>query len=213
MSYSLDCPLCGAIADYFSTFREISYYRCNYCKSVFMDPADHLNFEDEKLRYDQHNNDVNDAGYRKFAKPIVDKIKEDYDHDHAGLDYGAGPGPVAAVLLEEEGFRKIERYDPFYWPDKKALQKKYDFIICCEVIEHLRFPSENFSLLRSLLLPGGSLYCMTVLYDDSLDFEQWYYKNDPTHVFFYHRKALEWIKEKYNFNKLNVINRLICLKS
>lgn len=212
MSFKLKCNLCETEAGYLTAFRGKTYYHCHNCQSVFMDPAGHLTCDAEKIRYDQHNNDVNDPGYQKFVKPLVEKVKTECNQNDKGLDYGAGPGPVAAVLLEESGYKKIKKYDPFYWPDHGVLQEKYNFIICCEVIEHFRSPSKNFSFLRSLLLPGGSLFCMTVLYDESIDFNSWYYKNDPTHVFFYHRKTLELIKRHFNFKDLLIENRLICLK-
>ncbi len=176
-----------------------------------MDPAVHLPPEAEKSRYDEHNNDVNDAGYRNFVKPLVDTVLSKFTPGAAGLDYGAGPGPVAAVMLKEKGYQ-VELFDPYYWSDSRLLEKKYDFIICCEVIEHFYWPAREFHLLRSLLRPGGSLMCMTETIDDTFDFGQWYYKNDPTHVFFYHPRALRWIKEKYEFSILTVRKRVIHLE-
>lgn len=174
-----------------------------------MDPAMHLTLDEEKKRYDQHNNDVNDPGYRQFVKPLVDKVLQDYSPQAKGLDFGAGPGPVATVMLREKDFHEIAIYDPIYRPDRALLDDRFYFIICIEVIEHFRFPFEYFKLLRSLLLPAGSLYCMTALYDDDIDFEQWYYKNDPTHVFFYHRNALQWIKKQFSFSEIFIKDRLI----
>ncbi len=171
----------------------------------------YLSTADEKKRYNEHNNDVGDPGYRKFVKPLVEKVQHKFSPEAAGLDYGAGPGPVSTVLLKEKGF-KIELYDPFYWNDRSALDKKYDFIICCEVIEHFHAPAKEFKLLRSLLQPHGSLYCMTEIYTDDLDFSHWHYKNDPTHVFFYHRHTLRWIKKECGFSKLTIDQRVIHLE-
>ncbi|MGO1820189.1 MAG: hypothetical protein ACTH0S_10965 [Senegalia sp. (in: firmicutes)] len=58
---------------------------------------------------------------------------------------------------------------------------------------------------------GGSIFCMTSLYDEDIDFKNWYYKNDETHVFFYHKKALEWIKNEFNFSDLAIDEKLIKL--
>lgn len=52
---------------------------------------------------------------------------------------------------------------------------------------------------------------MTELYHVGIDFEQWRYKNDPTHVFFYHEKALAWIVTHMSFSKLDINQRLIRL--
>lgn len=89
------------------------------------------------------------------------------------------------------------------------LKFKYNYIICCEVIEHFHFPQKEFTLLRSLLKPGGILYCMTEIYSEDIDFINWHYKNDPTHVFFYHKDALKWIQEHFRFSEVKKKNRLI----
>ncbi len=213
MDSRLNCLLCGSSTDLILKFRDKCYYRCTNCLSVMLDPAFFISSQEEKQRYEEHNNDVYDQGYRKFVMPLVEKIFLHYSSEASGLDYGAGPGPVASVMLKEKGYRFINRYDPFYHPDRSVLKKKYHFIICSEVMEHFHYPSEDFKLLRSLLMPGGSLFCLTNLYHEHVNFEQWYYKNDPTHVFFYHNLSLEWIKKKYSFNDFQVENRLIHFKT
>ena len=208
MAENINCRLCAEKALHYCFFRNIDYFRCDKCRSVMMDPHKYLSFSDEKKRYDQHNNDINDPGYQQFVKPLVDKVQLNHDPDARGLDYGAGPGPVASVLLKEKGY-KLELYDPFYHPDQRVLKKQYDFIICCEVIEHFHFPYDQFKQLSLLLKQGGSLYCMTELYSEEINFEQWYYKNDPTHVFFYHRLALEWLRDSLRFSDLFIDGKLI----
>ncbi|MGM0651464.1 MAG: class I SAM-dependent methyltransferase [Bacillota bacterium] len=209
MLKEISCVLCRSTAKHFFCFRAKNYYRCTNCHSVMMAYEDQLDSEMEKQRYDQHNNDPEDTGYRRFVTPLVYYITEKFSPGARGLDYGAGPGPVAAVMLGEKGYN-VELYDPHYHPDEAPLSKKYDFIICSEVIEHFSDPAKEFSLLRSLLLPQGALFCLTELLTDDLVFEHWCYKNDPTHVFFYHYHSLLYIKSNYNFNKLTVDKRLIC---
>ncbi|MBF0253274.1 MAG: class I SAM-dependent methyltransferase, partial [Candidatus Omnitrophica bacterium] len=161
----------------------------------------------EKKRYEKHNNDVNDPGYRKFVEPIVLEILNRYTPMHKGLDYGCGPGPVVAEMLKNKGY-SVELYDPYFCDNREALKKKYDFIICCEVIEHFNSPAKDFERLRDLLNPGGALFCMTELYSENTDFKNWHYSNDPTHVFFYHTKTLSWIKAKFAFNSLESNGRV-----
>ncbi len=209
MLKEVKCALCRSIAKHYMCFRDKNYYRCANCHSVMMAYEDQLDAEMEKERYDQHNNDPADSGYRCFVSPLVKIITNKYASGAKGLDYGAGPGPAAAVMLGEKGY-DVELYDPYYHPDRAPLIKKYDFIICSEVIEHFRDPAKEFSLLRSLLLPQGSLVCLTEVLTDDLDFKQWYYKNDPTHVFFYHKHSLLYIKNEYDFSNLTIDKRLIC---
>jgi len=173
-----------------------------------MDPNFYLSPAAEKERYDQHNNDPADPGYRRFVSPLVERVKAAYGTGAAGLDYGAGSGPVISAMLKEAGYRPV-LYDPFYWNEPNLLKDHYDFIVCCEVIEHFHRPFDEFKRLRSLLNPGGAIFCMTEVFSDTVDFLNWRYKNDPTHVFFYHQDSLAWIRDNLDFSSLEISGRLI----
>ncbi len=204
------CPLCGGKAKTFARFPERVYYKCGFCAGVFLGKKFHLPPAREKMRYLEHNNDIHDPGYRDFVRPLVSRVLEKFSPGDRGLDFGAGTGPAASRLLEEEGF-KTALYDPFFYPDESCLKKKYDYIIACEVIEHFRSPRNEFALLFSLLLPGGELIIKTDIYQEKILFDSWYYKNDPTHVFFYAPETFEWIKNEYKFISLQIDRRIITL--
>jgi len=175
-----------------------------------MDPKDYIKLDEEKIRYEKHNNDVNDPKYQQFVSPIVNAVMKKYQPKHLGLDFGAGTGPVVSKMLNEKGF-DMKLYDPFFWNDLSLLNNKYDFIISSEVVEHFHSPKKEFNLLKSLLNENGSLYIMTNMLDDNIDFKSWYYKNDETHVFFYHKDTFEWIKEFYSFKSLSIDDKVILL--
>jgi SAM-dependent methyltransferase len=202
------CTLCRAESSFYALSREMVYLRCRNCLSVFMAPWFHPGPHKEKARYETHNNDINDAGYREFVRPVVNEVLGKFSIKSRGLDFGAGTGPVVSGLLGEKGFH-VELYDPFFWNDKQKLETKYDYIVCCEVMEHFHNPEKEFRLLRSLLEPGGSLICMTDLFKEETDFGKWRYKDDETHVFFYHMKSLEWIRGEYSFFSLRLTGRVI----
>ncbi|UJH92130.1 class I SAM-dependent methyltransferase [Antarcticibacterium sp. 1MA-6-2] len=124
------------------------------------------------------------------------------------MDFGCGTGPVASVFLRRQGF-SINLYDPFFEDHPEVLKKKYDFIMCCEVMEHFQNPRREFKLLHKLLNPGGKLYCKTSLYREENDFGSWYYKNDPTHVFLYTEDTLKWIRLDFGFTELQIDPKLI----
>lgn len=205
-----ECTLCGHDTKYFISFRERDYYRCINCSSVLMHPGDYVSRRREKERYEEHNNDVNNAGYQNFVMPVVSAVKSDFGRRDKGLDFGSGTGPVISKLLLDDGYN-IVKYDPFFFNDPSKLQFKYDYIVCCEVMEHFHNPFREFSRLASMLKGDGVLFCMTYLYDESIDFEAWNYKNDETHVFFYHRRSLDWIMENIGFSKVDINGRLIRL--
>lgn len=201
------CRLCGAPLAHFAHSRQHAYHRCSRCLAVQMAAVDLPDADRERALYLTHNNDVDDPRYRQFVSPITQAVLAEQRPGQAGLDFGAGTGPVITTVLREQG-HDIVVFDPFFHPDRRVLQRQYDYIVCCEVIEHFHRPAREFALLRSLLKPGGRLYCMTRLFDESIDFQRWYYKNDPTHVFFYHRASLDWIRERFDFSRVTIAQRL-----
>ena len=205
---NVKCILCQSYGELFFEMPPKRYYQCGHCSAIFLAPECCISKEEEKSRYQEHNNDVEDPRYQKFVEPIVLEIEQRFSRKHKGLDFGAGTGPVIAKLLREKRY-SVELYDPFFCNSPEKLQNKYDFIICCEVIEHFRFPAKEFKLLKALLKPRGVLFCMTELYSEKNDFGAWYYKNDPTHVFFYQRNTLEWIKSRFGFSALKNKGRLV----
>lgn len=202
------CPLCNSQSTFFYTYLKKDYFSCTNCKSVFVDPKKRLEYEDEESRYLEHNNDIHDPGYQDFVKPILDIVLAEFNPSHKGLDFGAGTGPVLSKLLIDKGY-SVDQYDPFFCNNPTVFSQKYDFIVCCEVIEHFYHPSKEFLQLNSMLNPGGKLICMTDLYDESVDFAKWYYKNDPTHVFFYHPNSISFIQNQFGFTNSFLNKRLL----
>ncbi len=201
------CPLCENSSELFQKIESKKYYQCSHCFGIFLDANFLPSLEDEKIRYETHNNDVNDVRYQKFVSPITSRILQDFTKESSGLDFGAGTGPVISKVLEEKGFL-IKSYDPIFHNFLELLEKTYDYIACCEVIEHFHHPKKEFQLLSNLLFPKGKLYCMTEMVTENIIFENWYYKNDPTHVFFYQEKTMEWIKNTYHFSEVSFHGRL-----
>ncbi len=203
-----DCPLCHNDSTDFYRGHNGPYHQCKQCKGVFLDKTYRTDKQTEKSRYLNHNNDVDDKGYQQFVSPITSAVIKQQTKQQQGLDFGAGPGPVIAKLLSDNQFN-IELYDPFFHNNPKLLEKTYDFIVCCEVMEHFYQPDKEFELLKGLLKDNSRLYCMTDMYHEDIDFHKWYYKNDATHVFFYHPQSLDYIKQKLGFSDLTIDGRLI----
>ncbi len=197
------CPLCFSKASKFFSAAERSFFQCSQCLGVFVPSIYFLSSEEEKERYQAHENDINNAGYQNFVKPLVQQIFKNTNPSDKGLDYGCGTGPVAAKLLREKGY-DIQLYDPFFKDEQRILENKYDFIFSCEVIEHFHKPQQEFAFLSSLLKPNGKLFCQTSLFSEKIDFKNWFYKNDPTHVFFYHKKSFAFICEKFAFKNFEI---------
>ncbi len=173
-----------------------------------MDPRDRLSPEQERQFYETHNNDVDDPRYQAFVLPITSAVQRDFSPDSLGLDFGAGTGPVITKVLQEQGYA-LKLYDPFFHRDREVLQHRYDYVVCCEVIEHFGNPAQAFAQLCGCLKPGGKLYCMSVLYNPAIDLSTWYYATDPTHVFFYQAATLHWLQQHLGFASTIIEGRLI----
>ena len=199
--YASLCPLCGGEKYFFKRYNRRSYYKCEKCKGVSLDKNYYPTPEEEKKRYLEHNNDVHDIRYQNFVSPIVSAIRNDFTKQHKGLDYGAGTGPVITKLLTDYSY-DIKPYDPYFYNYPDYLKQKYDYIACCEVIKHFYNPYNEFRKLKRMLNKDGKLYCKTELLKENITFENWYYKNDLTHVFFYTEKSLQWVKENFSFSNI-----------
>lgn len=203
------CPLCNSKGVLF--YREV-FFLCSNCSGIFKSKSSLPNPDEERKRYEEHENDISDTRYQNFVSPITNAVLSHYSADSLGLDFGAGTGPVISAVLEGKGY-SVRQYDPIFINDTKKLNLEYDYIVCCEVIEHFHTPAKDFALLKKMLKPGGHLFCMTHLYEKDIDFDKWYYKNDNTHVFFYQIETLEKIKVMFEFSSLSIENRLITYRN
>lgn len=188
------CPLCQNIhtrAFYRSERRD--YFRCQNCALIFVSRSDLLSSKDEKARYDLHENDPADPGYRSFLRQLIRPLTQKLEGPPLnGLDFGSGPGPALAMMLEAQGY-KMTLYDPYYAPRPQALSKTYDFVTCTEAIEHFYNPGQDWELLLSLVKPGGWLGIMTKLMDDLESFPNMHYIKDATHVSFFSRQTFRYL--------------------
>ena len=205
---SHNCPLCNSTSTLFCEKTKHLFYKCNTCHGIFRPKHTILTAEEEKTHYEKHNNDVFDERYQNFVSPIVNAVLQDFSSEAKGLDFGSGTGPVIAKMLTDKGYQ-VQNYDLFFANEPSLLNQKYDYISCCEVMEHFHQPYKEFELLKSLLLPKGKLYCKTEVFNNQKPFENWYYKDDFTHVFIYQHKTLEWIKTKFHFSNLVIKEKLI----
>lgn len=194
---SFSCPLCNhPHSQLFHQDKKRPYWRCPHCALVFVAPPHHLSADAEKAQYDLHQNHCEDEGYRQFlnrlAQPLIKKLGRP---GLSGLDFGCGPGPLLAQILTEQG-QKMAVWDPYFAPDPAPLQNSYDFISCSEAIEHFATPAKEWQQWLQLLKPSGVLGIMTKRYLDQAGFANWHYKNDPTHISFFHQQTFEYLAQR-----------------
>tara|TARA_B100002003_G_scaffold195859_1_gene185854 strand:- start:460 stop:1119 length:660 start_codon:yes stop_codon:yes gene_type:complete len=206
------CPICdnGEKQAFFSDI-ERQYYRCSCCDLIFVPREYHLSESEERARYDSHNNDPNDLRYRNFFNQLLTPLLAILPGNSYGLDFGSGPGPTLSLMLEECG-HKVDLYDKFYVQNEVVFENCYDFITATEVVEHLARPLKDLNLLAGILRKGGVLAIMTEIVSPQLDFTNWYYKNDPSHVCFFSEKTFVYLANLLGLEIATLSERVIILR-
>lgn len=206
------CNVCRTLStELFSKVDNKIYWKCNTCLVIFLDHKYRLSKEEEKSRYEQHQNNIYDRNYRLFLSKLFNPLRNNLRSDFRGLDFGCGPGPALAEMFREEGF-VVDIYDPFFFPIKSNLNKKYNFIACSEVVEHFFNPIKEFKLLDSVLQQDGLIGIMTSFLESEDEFDHWYYRKDPTHVHFYQRYTFEVIASRMGWSHQIVSNNIVLFK-
>lgn len=192
------CPVCAALSEPFLSVDARDYFRCGRCQARFLHPAQRPAHDAELAQYRLHENSVDDPGYRHFLSKLAGPLIERLAPASIGLDYGCGPGPALAAMLEEAG-HEVALYDPFFVPGPSVLDTQYDFITCTEVAEHFHHPAGEFEHLRQRVRPGGWLAIMTCFQTEDDRFADWHYRKDPTHVVFYRESTFHYLAGEWGW--------------
>ncbi len=185
----MDCMICGhSTCSFIDEKSEIEYFECTDCKLIMKSTDCFTDFKEQKLRYDLHDNSVDNIGYQKYFGRFVDFILPQIDKVSSALDFGCGASTLLPQILEDHDM-KCDYYDPIYYPDLSFQSRKYDLIVSVEVFEHLHDPRAIFAMLVDRLKPNGYLAIQTEFRPFSRDkFLNWYYRLDPTHIVFFSPK-------------------------
>ncbi len=193
----MKCLLChSTVEDYVA-----DVYQCNNCRIIFKNPKIHLNLQEDLKRYSSHQNNSQDQGYIDFLNRLAEPLGHFLPASYTALDFGCGPGPTLSKLLKEKNGQTYD-YDPIFLPNQNLLEAKYDVVTATEVVEHFKSPLRDWELLISLVKPSGLLGIMTQMFNDSVDYQSWWYKNDPTHVVFYQEKTFDYLESLFALEKI-----------
>ncbi|QOR61053.1 class I SAM-dependent methyltransferase [Sulfurovum sp. ST-21] len=194
----MECHICdGAVESFVDGKTDISYYHCHTCEYLFKSPECYQGIEEQKARYDLHENDENDEGYRAYFQRFLDFVLPLVGEPENGFDFGCGKSTLLADILNNIGV-VCDYYDPIYHPDLPDNSKKYELIVSTEVFEHLHDPRSVFSSLAARLKEGGYLAIQTQFHpNDRVAFREWYYHKDPTHIVFFRPKTFQVLAERF----------------
>jgi SAM-dependent methyltransferase len=194
----MKCLICGSKTVAFRDAKSgIIYHSCDHCECIFKDPSCHQSIQEQKLRYDLHENDEEDEGYRAYFQRFLDFVLPLVGRPESALDFGCGRSTLLANILNSMNI-DTDHYDPIYHPEKTYDSKKYQLIVSTEVFEHLHDPENVFSKLVEHLEPGGYLALQTQFHPNVRQmFMDWYYHKDPTHIVFFTPRTFEILGRKH----------------
>lgn len=198
----MNCRICkNKINETISLANGREFFSCVFCDFVFLNPKFLLNIEEEKARYDNHENSIENLGYVKmFEEFIAEAVTPFQTSVKTILDYGSGPGPVLAELLKRKAYQ-VSIYDPIYAKNEYR-ENSFDLITSTEVFEHFNEPLNEIKRIIALLKPKGYLSVMTKFLPEKDKFKSWFYKDDPTHVSFYSLKTFEFLARELGLTSI-----------
>lgn len=74
-----DCVVCESkLTKPFNTSDNLLYWHCSSCEVIFLDSKHHIDATSEKERYLEHENIIEDIGYRDFLSKLINPLKENF---------------------------------------------------------------------------------------------------------------------------------------
>ncbi len=147
---------------------------------------------------------------RIFYKRLQLLQKRGFKREHELLDYGCGNGDFLS-FLQQLGYQKCFGYDPYSpnYSNKKVLERKYDFIVSYDVIEHVNEPRQFIKDLVDSLKVGG-LFVVATPNADGIDLskpELFVETHQPYHRHLLSEKALLNLGSSQGITAIEVYKR------
>lgn len=201
------CIICGSKTKSFEHPKfDMLFHACQTCEAIFKDDKNHVSKDVEKHIYDLHQNSFENIGYVNFLTNFIESAVIPFLPKGVikALDYGSGPKPILAQILNETFDIKTDIYDLYYANTPIDSNQRYDLITLTEVIEHIKDPIGMLSSLKKHLKPNGILAIMTLFYPkDQKTFFDWFYIRDQTHIVFYRPKTLKVLSKRVGLNMID----------
>ncbi|PKM90539.1 MAG: class I SAM-dependent methyltransferase [Firmicutes bacterium HGW-Firmicutes-10] len=176
------------------------YHSCDHCGFISKDKDDHISTQAQQDIYDYHHNSIDDPVYVEYFNNFLDKaVFPNISDGKYALDFGSGPSPVLATMLQDTYGYQVDIYDLFYSPVRSYLTETYDLITLTEVLEHLEDPIHYFELFVKHLNENGILAVMTHFHtNNDVEFLNWHYIRDRSHISFFTDRTFEILAKKAN---------------
>jgi SAM-dependent methyltransferase len=210
----------------------ISYYKCQNCGFIFTNALDKWSDSDFK-KY------IYNEDYSLIDRPIPGSDDEkvangllSIEHDSRYIeslnlqvqihsqknlsifDYGSGnPNSPYKLAFERNGYEYTD-YDPFRNEIKIDQSKRFDFIICSEVIEHAVDLDKVAADFNLLLHPQGLIHLSTLLFPkDHSSIEHWYISPRNGHLSIHTHFSLYCLLGRHGLNVCETVWGFVLFKS
>lgn len=194
-----ECIICQNITDSkkHPKTNEVFHF-CEHCDFIQKDTAYYLTEKEEHAHYNWHENSIEDLRYvAYFVRFLEAAVFPFVSRGKKGFDFGSGPSPVLAQLMERDYGYHFTLYDKFYARDNRYTHEEFDLITATEVIEHIANPLEVFKEWVSLMKEDSVLAVMTLFHPkEETDFWNWAYIHDKTHISLFTQKTMIALAEK-----------------
>jgi hypothetical protein len=191
------CKLCDFDGcQFYCLINKRNFFLCPGCQLIFVPDDEWISVDDEKKRYLNHHNTIDNIGYVKFLEEIAAVVSDNVKIPSRIIDFGSGQSAVLTQILRRNGYGCVP-YDPNFDLKLDESGPIYDSIILCEVIEHLRDINSDLAFIKGLLKKTGSILVRTKLYPENKEsFTKWWYNKDLTHINFFNLATLNFIAGK-----------------
>ena len=185
--------------------------RCEFCFTTAKDQEDHNSIYDLNAYW----GDPKDPGrceqpFRLVTLAAMVGKKKPWEADI--LDFGCGTGNFIATGRDALALKvwgtDINR--PSFGTDHflPQVDRKFDIIVSCEVVEHLPDPVGTFRMIRGWLKRGGVFAFQTAYYDPRhCDRDWWYIGPKNGHISLYSAKSLDYLFKQLRGSRREMWNR------
>jgi 2-polyprenyl-3-methyl-5-hydroxy-6-metoxy-1,4-benzoquinol methylase len=223
----MSCPACASSNhQYFATKNNYALNKCSVCDLIFV-----ATMPSDKVLHDFYQNYHKTSQYTaklksklKRAKKRISRVKR-HVHGNKFLDVGCNFGfaveaarqlnfDAQGIDIDETTISLAKQCFPDATFQAKSIQdvassnKKFDFIYCSEVIEHLQTLDDFVKALYDCLDEKGFLYLTTPdighysLPSKTDKLIEWDAIRPPEHLHYFSKKSLQLLFSNAGFNKL-----------
>lgn len=163
---------------------------CHFCFSTHLDAADHTNIYDETYWNNQDPDWYGRVSETLRLVLLANSLLGRKPDELEILDFGCGIGGFVEIAHKS---LQLNAWGTDIIPPKVGkdwflpeVDRQFDVIVSCEVLEHVPKPAETFARLKSWLRPGGALAFQTAQYDPNGERRNWWYVGPGTgHISLY----------------------------